>query len=275
MLISSKAPSRSRRAAAPPLRARFYTLKRIAARILCNPVAGRLISAAFRDQVPSRGVRVDTSSPSVLPSTKAALFWGIYESAEARFVQSYLRRDLDVVELGSSLGVISAQIARRLGPSGTLICVEANPHLIGVIEKNVRRNCALARNRIVHGALSYDRGEKRSHVAFAIDADNTASSLAGGGVGGEVVQVPALTLGELLNEHGVGEYTLVSDVEGAEIGFIENDGELSRCRQLIIELHEADWGGRHFTVEEMRETLERRHGFRTRARHGPVFVFEK
>jgi FkbM family methyltransferase len=234
-----------------------------------------LISAAFRDQVPSRGVRIDTSSPSVLPSIKAALFWGIYESAEARFVTRYLRRDLDILELGSSLGVISAQIARRIGPSGKLICVEANPHLISVIEKNVRQNCALTRGRVVHGALPYDGGAQQSHVAFAINADNTTSRLAGGDAGMEVVQVPALTVEGLLKEHGIGEYALVSDVEGAEIGFIENDGELSLCRQLIIELHETNWRGRHYTVEKMRETLERRHEFRVRAQHGPVFVFEK
>ena len=268
-------PSRSRPAAAPPLRARFYTLKRIVARVICSPLAGRLISAAFRDQVPSRGVRIDTSSPSVLPSSKAALFWGIYESAEARFVTGHLRRDLDVLELGSSLGVISAQIARRVGPSGRLICVEANPHLIGVIEKNVRQNCARARARVVHGALSYDGGEKQGRVAFALDADNTTSRLADGEAGGGVVRVPAVTLGGLLKEHEVGEYALVSDVEGAEIGFIESEGELARCRQLIIELHETDWRGRHYTVENMRETLERRHGFQVRAQHGPVFVFEK
>ena len=275
MLMPSRRPPRSRQEAAPPLRARFYTLKKVVARIICSPIVGRLVSAAFRDQVPSRGVRIDTSSPSVLPSIKASLFWGIYESAEMRFVKSYLRRDLDVVELGSSLGVVSAQIARLIAPSRTLICVEANPDLISVIEKNVRQNCALARNRIVHGALSYDRGEKQSHVAFALNADNTTSCLAGGEAGGEVVQVPALTLEELLKDHGIGEFALVSDVEGAEIGFIENDGGLSLCRQLIIELHETTWRGRHFTVEKMRKTLEQRHGFRTRAQHGPVFVFEK
>lgn len=44
----------------------------------------------------------------------AQLFWTFYERIEMDQIDAYLLPDLDVVELGSSLGVGTVLVARRL-----------------------------------------------------------------------------------------------------------------------------------------------------------------
>src|SRR3569623_3111351 len=89
---------------------RFTGLKASATRGLTHPLVGKSLGMLFSDRIPCRGVRVDTRA-NVTDEVKAKLLWGIYESAEIRFIQQYLRPDLDEEELGSSLGVVARHIA--------------------------------------------------------------------------------------------------------------------------------------------------------------------
>jgi FkbM family methyltransferase len=258
----------------PTLRARFYPLKRFAARIMCHRWVGQAISLRYRDRIPCHGSVIDTSLGEIRPEVKASLWWGIYESAEARFVNQFLRSDLDVVELGSSLGVVSSLIARKLQPARRLICVEANHHLLATIQNNVSRNSKVS-VQVVHGAVSYP-DEKSGKVTFVLGKDNTESHLAGAEFADAFLLVPAFTLERILNEHQVVEYALVSDIEGAEVGIIESGrGTLANCKQLIIELHDIIWQGHRFRVADMKQRLIEVHGFQLQAQHGPVYVFSK
>jgi FkbM family methyltransferase len=258
------------------LRGSFFSAKRIIARGMCHPYVGRLISMVFRDRIPSRGHVIYTSHPAVIPSVKASLFWGIYESAEVRFVRDYLRKDLDVIELGCSLGVVTCQILEKLEPSRRVVCVEANAYLLETLQKNVEKNFEGRRVTIVQGAIS-DPQEKGTSINFALRDDNTLSQIALDSNSKDSVQVPALTLSQLLSDNRVeGDFVLVSDIEGAEVNFIENDQDsLLKCQQIIIELHETHWNGHGVTVNQLRQRLEQVHGYQLRANYGPVCVFER
>src|SRR4051812_6437349 len=96
-------------------------LKTAIADLLCSSFIGNLLSRAYSDRIPNGGLVVDTSHPSVTPQLTASIFWRIYEGAEIRFVHQFLRPDLDVIELGSSIGVLSCHIKQRLLPSCKLI----------------------------------------------------------------------------------------------------------------------------------------------------------
>jgi FkbM family methyltransferase len=258
------------------LRAPFYSVKRFIARAICNPVIGRLISNIFRDLIPSHGSVIHTHNQAILPTVKAALFWGLYESAEVRFVREYLRKDLDVVELGSSLGVVTSQILQKLEPGRRVVCVEASPHLLETLRKNIAENGKGREASVVHGAIA-EMPKSGKSVSLSIGEDNTVSRVSDSGGSNDGVLVPAFTLSDILQQEYIeGDFALVSDIEGAEAGFIESDGDaLGRCLQLIIELHETHWHGEVVTVDRLRSVLERLHGFRLRANHGPVCVFEK
>src|SRR5690349_5654721 len=83
------------------------SLKALVARLLCNALTGRLIAAMHRDRIPFGRLTIDTAHGVISARTKARIFFGIYESAEVRCIRTRLRNDLDVVELGSSIGVLS------------------------------------------------------------------------------------------------------------------------------------------------------------------------
>lgn len=250
--------------------------KALVADALCHPVVGRTLRALFRRRIPSLrfpGWRVEADPAVVSPRTVAMIFWGIYESAELRFIRSHLRTDLDVVEVGSSIGAVSSAIAQRLGPGRRLLCVEANPTLIPLLRRNVAANAPDRAVEIVNRAIDY----RNDSVVFTEGALTTGGHTVGSRPdGGRTHEVPASTLEALLDAHGIGEYALVSDIEGAEAGFIGSDpAALARCQQLLIELHDAEIDGRSETVASLRDALTGRHGFRVSASHGPVYVFER
>jgi FkbM family methyltransferase len=250
-------------------------LKAAVADGLCHPAVGRFLSFAFSGRIPSlrfRGFRLDTRAPSVTPEIVAMIFWGIYESAEVRFVKRYLRSDLDVVELGSSLGAVSCHIALRQHAGRRLVCVEANVNLVPVLQRNVSANAAQSVD-VVNRAIGYDGPT----VRLELGSDNTTSRVMTAGAHDEAEEVPASTLSEILEEFGVcGDYALVSDIEGAEAGFIDQDpAALSRCRQMVIELHEIEDARGRVTIDDLAETLIKRHGFQLVDRHGAVCVFER
>jgi FkbM family methyltransferase len=257
------------------LRAPLFSVKRFIAKALCHSLFGQAIAKIFKERIPSGGCVIHTGSSAVLPSIKASLFWGIYESAEIRFVKKYLRDDLDVIELGSSLGVVTGHISRKLKPDARVICVEANPYLLETLRKNVEENCNGRSVNIVHGAVT-DKAEGRTTIDLFIGDDNTASHT-GVDPSRAFVTVPALTLSDVVRGQNIRrDFALVSDIEGAEVSFIENDkAALLNCKQIIIELHETIWKGSTVTVDRLRLLLESVYGFRLLANHGPVCVFER
>jgi len=222
------------------------------------------------------GPSFHTGDHSVVPKVKAELFWGIYESAEVRFIKNCLRTDLDVVELGSSLGVVTSQILRRLDSDRRLVCVEANPNLLETLRSNIKQNGNGRSVTIVHGAIAASTIHGES-VNLLLGKDNTVSHVSERAPSSEAIAVRAFELATILKSTGIdGDFALVSDIEGAEASFIlSNRAALDRCQQMIIELHETEWQGRTITVDELRSACEHLHGFELLASRGPVCVFEK
>lgn len=243
--------------------------KVLAARGMCNPLVGRALNVAFSQRIPTRGLRIDTRADGVMPETTASLFFGLYESAEIRFVRRHLRRDLDVLELGASIGVVTAHIAQHIARDRRVVAVEANPALLGLIGRNVRHN-AHRPAEVVHGAVSYG-GDPR--VVFSVAERNVDSGI---GRVGRPISVQAVTLSGLAERHGLSRIALVSDIEGAEAGMIFDDpAGLSHCEQLLIELHDTCYNGQQLSIRDLRHALECNHHFKLVDMHGAVHVFSR
>src|SRR5580698_4591709 len=87
-------------------------------------------------------------------STLIELFTNKYEAAERQAVARYLRRDIPVVELGGSMGVVACVTNRLLKDPAAHVVVEANPLVIPQLELNRALNrCQF---EIVNRAIAYE-----------------------------------------------------------------------------------------------------------------------
>ena len=238
------------------------------------PPVGRAVGALWHDRVPCGGARFHTDDPAISPRVKAALLFGFYEGAERRFVRDHLPIDRDVVELGGSMGVVTTAIARRLAPGRRIVTVEANPSLVPVLERNVAANAPGVDVTVVGAALDYSGA---ATVPLALGDLSTNAKVGGGGTGHGVVDVPTVTLSGLLDEHGLDDVTLVSDVEGAEWAMVRDDrAGLDRVRFAMLELHSTTGeDGERRPWQDLARTLTDELGLRMVASHGSVVALTR
>lgn len=220
-----------------------------------------------RDRVAFRGSTIDTRDAAVPHSAKARLFWGIYESAECRFVSKHLKSDVAVIELGASIGAVGSQIAQKLSPGTRYTCVEANPNLVETLSRNVECNAKHLESEVVHAAIAYGAAK----VDFTVATDNRVSSL-GGSSTGTKVSVKAICLRDLTS---MNPYQLVCDIEGAEVALLENESDvLALCELAIIELHENEGLNHHMTIGELVNGFCQT-GLKQVENYGNVYVFKR
>lgn len=246
---------------------RLVQLKRFVANILQSYPIGHSIGRFYGDVIPFHGVPIDVRETGIPAANKAALRLGMYESAEYRFIKAFLRPDLPVIELGSSIGAISSAIAGQLVPGQRLICVEANPVLIPALRRNMDQNAAHLAVEVIHAAVSYDG----SSVEFNISHDNLASAVSADSAS-QTTTVPSVTLGTLVAKAAGVPFQLVADIEGAELALLTHDAESLRlCRLLIIELHHTVGSGRAYAPSDLKHLLKQC-GFTVVAHYGNVVV---
>jgi len=189
--------------------------------------------ARYGDVFDFHGVAVRLP-PDVDVAAANALIRGKYEQEEATLISNHLPDNIPVIELGGSLGVVSALIRSKLRPDARHVIVEANPKLIGICKTNAQVGMGGGWTEIVHGAVFYDGPVARFGIANEVHA-----SAIGPAASGETIEVPAVKLAELYRQLGSPEsFVLVSDVEGAEYDLFAHETETLRHVELaIVELH--------------------------------------
>ena len=224
-------------------------------------------------------MKIDVANPKVTNQVKASIFWGFYEGAEMRFVRKYLPKNLDVVELGGSIGVISSLIGKTMGPGKRLHVVEADDKLIPSIRINVSLNNPDVDFGVIHGAISYTHSGAETTTRFYSSEHNTGGNKYGSHNGAKeqfAIDVPVLSLSEVLIRQGVDRFSLVSDIEGAEAEILNHDsGSLAKCDFMVIELHDTESEGHCIRIQEMLSSLKKL-GFRELDSDGAaVFVLAR
>jgi FkbM family methyltransferase len=189
-------------------------LKLKVARLLLSLPIGKAIAGLYQNRIPFDGMRIWTDEGSLQPSTKAALFWGLYEKSERLMIARYLPQDVPVIELGASIGGITNVIRRRLNDDTPMISVEANPLLLPLIKKSLAENCHGGHVDVIHAAISYGPGEI---VAFSIDPVSTNSKVAKNEHAKNVLHVPQLSLAQIVRNSDLKRYSIVCDIEGGGI----------------------------------------------------------
>ncbi len=242
-------------------------------RILSNAATGLLIAHVSDNKVQFRGLRIDTSSPRVRSKTASDLFFGFYERAEIDQIQRYLDPDVDVVELGGSIGVGSTVIRRKMNASRKLVVIEADPDLAYQIKLNMRLNGILTHNVVIEcKAIDYSGLDS---VSFMQQESNLSGRYSAGQTGIGTIEVPTTTLSSILNRNELAEYSLISDIEGMEIPlFFQDEEALANCRQILIEIDGVEYKGQSLSVDDIEYRINTL-GFETVDRYHNIISFRR
>jgi FkbM family methyltransferase len=164
--------------------------------------------------------------------TKLFLLTNRYELPERRAVARHLRRDLPVIELGGSLGVVACITNKLLENPTAHVVVEANPLAIAQLTLNKESNhCGF---EIVNRAIAYGVDT----VTFCPTVDLASTSLDAYGTQLEGTEKPvtveATQLGKLVAGRGFSRFSLVCDIEGREYDLICHEIEVLKSADAII-----------------------------------------
>jgi FkbM family methyltransferase len=164
--------------------------------------------------------------------TKLFLLTNRYELPERRSVARHLRRDLPVIELGGSLGVVACITNKLLEDPTAHVVVEANPLAIAQLKLSKESNhCGF---EIVNRAIAY--GVDTVTFSPAIDLAGTAIDAYDTQLEGteKPVTVEATQLGKLVAGRGFSGFSLVCDIEGKEYDLVCHEIDVLKSADAII-----------------------------------------
>lgn len=214
------------------------------------------------------GVKIPFVEEIFSDKLRRTLEKGKYEIGECRRMDAIVFPGDKVLELGAGVGLVSAIAARKTEPEN-VICVEANPKLIPLIEETHRINGRTG-VQVMHGvAVPQDDG---TPAMFYIRADFWGSSMVPGPDAIEEIEVPKIDIAALVKSHRPDILTM--DIEGAEAALVAGI-DLSPCRVVMMELHPKVYG--HPGTAGIFRQLDRQ-GFTYDAKNsrgGSVIVFNR
>lgn len=173
---------------------------------------------------------------------REVFFTGKYEPQETDLIGRMLGPGGVFVDVGAHWGYFSLLAADRVGPSGRVVAVEADPRIFAILAGNFARN-RLDRAVAVHAAAAdrdgpialagFDEGQDNWGLSRVVEDSSRAGAFA--------FEVPARPLDDLLDDHEVEAVDLLKvDIEGAEalaIPGMRRGLASGRYRRLLIELH--------------------------------------
>jgi FkbM family methyltransferase len=171
-----------------------------------------------------------------------------YELSERIMISRHLQRDLPVIELGGSMGVVACITNKLLKYPTAHVVVEANPFAIPHLEQNKQLNgCQF---EIVNNAIAYGTDS----VCFRPSSNLCANSILEPGDQAPIT-VPTIKLAKLVQDRAFDKFALVCDIEGLEYDLVCNEiNVIEKAYLIILETHERFIGAKK--VHSMIKALE-------------------
>ena len=165
-------------------------------------------------------VLLDLSEPEM-----RYIFFGAFEPAERKFVESFLKRGDVVIDIGANVGYLSAVILNEICPNGSLYSFEPNPAMFERLEQVQRTsNGAMKSYRLAVGPDTGTSG--LSYISFYINPDHSMWSSTDprfvGTADAVEIKVETVSMSHFLDQHAIDHVDFIKiDVEGAKIGVLE------------------------------------------------------
>lgn len=214
---------------------------------------------------------VDVEVPTnISVDLKNALLKDKYESEERGFVDAHLPDETDVIELGGSIGVVSAFTRSRMSPSARQIVIEAIPELAEICKKNIARQDNQQRSTVIQAAISYSGQDSIRFLQG--DTPHVGRISQGEGVS---IDVPVIELEQICADHKVDNFVLICDIEGAEIDLFEQSTIWqTACPLIILETHPRFYEGGTHAQKKLVELIKSK-GFDQLGESRGVYAFGK
>lgn len=160
-----------------------------------------------------------------------------YESHVIDWFNRNLHSGMSVMEIGAHIGFHAIQMCRLVGPQGTALLIEPDPHNFTQLTRNIADN-NIHWARCINLAIDEQAGE----IEFFSSFDGGRGSLIHNQLADRSsTHVQTVTVDHLLNEQQMQQVDLLlMDIEGAECKFPVSAAEsLSqhRIRAIICEFH--------------------------------------
>jgi FkbM family methyltransferase len=165
---------------------------------------------------------------------------GVYEPELARFILDRLQSAGTFVDVGANVGAFTIPAAKKVGPSGLVLAVEASPQVFPYLEGNVRANRS-GNVRLKFVAAS--DGDSAGVPFYEAPADHFGMGSMAPQFGASPVLVPSRPLDQLLAEEGVTHVDLLKvDVEGFEAQVFRGARKLlTSDRAPVVVFEFCDW----------------------------------
>ncbi len=226
-------------------------------------IAGYLLRRILKNKIRSGNNIINTNNKLVSNLTVALVYFNRYEKDEIYLCKKYLKSEIDIVELGTSIGVVASNIQQHFDVS-KMVCVEANPLLNNLLKKTIKLN-DFKNTVLVNVAIS----DSDQPIFFSTRGSNELGKI----VKHSEIKVNAKSLQLIIKENNILDYNLVCDIEGAECSFILGEG-LKNCQLAIIELHSSVWKGRYYSIDDLSYIIQEM-GFDLLENINKTFVFKR
>ncbi|MFT6199587.1 MAG: FkbM family methyltransferase [Vicingaceae bacterium] len=208
-------------------------------------IIGNLLRRVYRNKIKYGDHKICTNSDLVSNTTVALIYFNKYEKDEIKLCSKYINPKSDVVELGTSIGVVASHLQQNNNIK-KMICVEANPYLHELLRQTFSIN-SFKETTLLEVAIS----NNNKPVYFSTRNSNELGKI----VEHSEIKINAKSLQQIITENHVTNYSLVCDIEGAECSFIF-DEELTGCQLAIIELHPSKWEEKHYSIKELSNLIQ-------------------
>jgi FkbM family methyltransferase len=139
---------------------------------------------------------------------------GSYERTAVDFVLKQLAPGMTFVDVGANIGVFTIPAARRVGPLGTVVAIEASPSIFSYLVRNVGLN-DLGNVQLIQCAVLDRNGPNVPFYEAPVSHFGMGALAAQFGT--RPIAVPARTLDDILADEGIRCVGVLKvDVEGYE-----------------------------------------------------------
>ena len=164
----------------------------------------------------------------------------LYDRRELAVLLSALAPGQTFVDVGAHLGFYSFRAAQRVGPSGRVLAIEADPRTHARLEANVHLNPGLP---VTTACVAVSDVEGTARLAL-----NTTGNRAGNSLviaGSDAIEVRCRPLAAILGEQRIGRVDgMKLDVEGMEYRVLRRylaDVPAERRPRIVVLEHQTRW----------------------------------